>query len=289
MLTPDASYACLPPDPMPLTLQYHGETTVPLEIEGLTPDVVRGMALAEIERFEAFHGNRKVPLAEFFQVSGDATDGEMVFQGDLSGVHWIGAAMQGGRIRVEGNAGRHVGSEMTGGEITVEGNAGDWVGGEMHGGVIRVAGRAGHLVGAAYRGSRRGMTGGTILIRGDAGNEIGHTMRRGSLVIGGAAGDCPGFNMLAGSIYIFGDCGIRPGAGMRRGTLGLFGSNPPPMLPTFRRAGDARPDFLRMTLIDLWRQGIDFPPALLETPFTLYHGDFVETGRGEILVPGTAT
>ena len=166
-------------------------------------------------------------------------DGRIDFEGQLAGVHWIGARMSEGVIHVEGDAGRHVGSEMTGGEIHVSGSAGDWVGGELHGGLIHVRGR-GTSHRAAYRGSRRGMTGGTILIGGDVGNEIGHTMHRGLLAVGGGCGDFAGISMIAGTIFVFGPCGIRPGAGMRWGTIGLFASEPPKLLPTFRRGGRDR-------------------------------------------------
>lgn len=269
-----------------LRLTYHAQTSVPVEVEGLTPSFVRDKNLDEIRRFEIFHGNQKLPLGEIFAVSGDAADGRLRFEGNLAGVHWIGAGMSEGAIHVAGPAGRHVGSDMTGGEIDVEGDAGDWVGGEMHGGLIRVRGRAGHLVGAGYRGSRRGMTGGTILIGGDAGNEIGHTMRRGLLVVGGSVGDCTGFNMIAGSVYVFGASGIRPGAGMRRGTIGLLGSAPTPLLPTFRRGCRLRPPFLAMTYRWLQGQGFEVPQELLAGEVVLYHGDLLESGRGEILMRG---
>ena len=47
---------------------------MPLEVEGITPDTVREMSLAEIEKLEIFEGNVKTRLAEFFAVSGDAGD-----------------------------------------------------------------------------------------------------------------------------------------------------------------------------------------------------------------------
>jgi formylmethanofuran dehydrogenase subunit C len=223
--------ACRPNRPMPLRLVYQADTGVPVEVEGLIPQAVRDKSTAEIERIEIFHGNEKRPLADFFSVSGDPGDECIEFEGDLSGVHWIGAHMAAGTIRVAGNAGRHVGSEMTGGEIHVAGDAGDWVGGEMHGGLIHVRGRAGHLIGSAYRGSKRGMTGGTILIHGPTGNEIGHTMRRGLLAVGGC-GDFPAINMIAGTVLVFGPCGIRPAPGLRRGRRGVFGDHPPQLWPT---------------------------------------------------------
>src|SRR5213592_3716074 len=106
---------------MPLKLTYRTETSVPVEIEGLTPDWACDKSLAEIERFEIFHGNRKLPLAEMFSVSGDSTDKIFHFEGNLAGVHWIGAHMRSGQIHTHGPGGRHLGSEMRDGEIRVHG------------------------------------------------------------------------------------------------------------------------------------------------------------------------
>ncbi len=269
---------------MALRLVYHGNTSVPVEVEGLTPDWACDKSLAEIEQFVIFHGNRKIPLAEMFAVTGDAGDKRFELEGNLAGVHWIGAGMESGQIHIHGPAGRHVGSEMQGGEIHVEGNADGWVGAEMHGGFIHVRGSAGHLVGAAYRGSRTGMTGGTILIDGDAGNEIGHTIRRGTIAIGGTAGDMLGFNMLAGTVLVFGECGIRPGAGMRRGTLALFGPNPPALLPTFRFGATCQPVIMRMMLRGLRQRGFAVDESLEAAELDLYHGDLVALGKGEVFL-----
>jgi formylmethanofuran dehydrogenase subunit C len=268
---------------MTLRLTLRRTSPVPLEVEGITPDALRGLPLAEIERLPIFEGNVQTPLAEFFAASGDASDERIEWEGDLAGVHWIGAKMKSGTIRIEGDCGRHLGSEMSGGEIHVAGNAGDWVGGEMHGGLIHVRGNAGHLVGAAYRGSARGMTRGAILIGGNAGNEIGHTMRRGLIAIGGSAGDLAGFNMLAGSILLFGDAGIRHGAGMKRGTIAFFGSQPP-LLPSFRRACRFQPVVISLLLGHLRQLDFQIPDEFFTSAFDLYNGDLIEGGRGEILV-----
>jgi len=272
----------------PLQLIYQGDTKVPVEIEGVLPERVSEMSLAEIEAIEIFHGNRKVPLREFFTIEGDPTSETMELKGDLTGVHWIGAKMTRGRIHVAGNAGRHVGSEMAGGEIHVEGDAGDWVGGEMKGGRIQVRGRAGHLIGAAYRGSRWGMTGGTILIGGDVGNEIGHTMRRGLLAVGGNIGDLAGFNMIAGTILVFGDSGIRHGAGMHRGTIGLLGAERPEMLPTFGFACRYFPQIFHLLFAELKRLDFAVPQELIGAQLDLFYGDLIEGGRGEIFTRATS-
>ena len=267
---------------MPLTLQLQSDTSVPLEVEGIVPSRVASLSIAEIEQLEMFHGNCSIPLGEFFSVSGDPTDLEIRFQGDCSGVHWIGTKMDAGRIVIEGNGGRHIGSEMTQGEIIVQGNAGDWVGGELQGGPIRVHGNAGHLVGAAYRGSRRGMAGGTILIDGDVGNELGHTMRRGLIAVGGNTGDLIGFNMRAGTILVFGEAGIRHGAGMRRGTIGLLGEKVSELLLSFRHGCKYQPLAIAMILQQLEKLGFPIPDRIRQANLRIHHGDLIEGGRGEI-------
>ncbi len=272
---------------MPVRLTYKQPQTVPVEVEGLLPEAVRELPLAEIERLEIFRGNEKLPLGELFKVAGDPSDLQMEFEGDLSGVHWIGAKMSTGTIRVVGPAGRHVGSEMSGGEIYIQGDASDWVGGEMHGGLINVHGDAGNLVGSAYRGSKRGMMGGTILVQGSVGDEIGHSMRRGLLAVGGC-GDFAGINMIAGTILVFGPVGMRTGAGMRRGTIALLGGQAPMLLPTFRRGGSDKLPILKLVLRELASLGYPFDPALQEASYQMYHGDDVTVGRGEVLVPATA-
>lgn len=271
---------------MPLTLEYTPCDCVPVEVEGLTPDVSREKSLAELERFEIFQGNRRLPLAELFRVSGDPSDGAIHFVGDLAGVHRIGAGMTSGAIHVAGDAGRHTGADISGGTITVEGDAGDWLGAEMLGGKIVVRGNAGHLVGAAYRGARRGMQGGEIAITGDAGVEVGRAMRRGSIFVGGSVGDALGYEMQAGTIVVGGSIGIRPGAGMRRGTIVLLAASTPKLLPTFRYACRLKPPFLGMALARVRGQAIPFDAGVLEADFDLHHGDLLSLGRGEILVRG---
>lgn len=267
---------------MSIKLTYRGETSVPVEVEGLTPDWACDKPLAEIERFEIFHGNRKLPLAEMFAVSGNAGDKRFDFEGDLAGVHWIGAQMRTGQIHIHGPGGRHIGSEMRGGEIHVEGDAGGWVGCEMRGGLIHVRGSAGHLVGAAYRGSAKGMMDGTILVDGDAGNEIGLSMQQGIIAIGGTAGDMIGFNMTDGTVIVLGNSGIRPGAGMHGGTIALLGPTPPPILPSFRLDRTTQPEKLVEVLRGLREKGLRMDESALPAEVDVYVGDMIESGNGEI-------
>lgn len=271
---------------MPLTIRLHTESSIPLEVDSLQLDAMRQQSAADVARTRIYRGNEQLPCGDFFQVSGSAVEDEtVVWQGDCRKVKLIGSRLSSGTVRVEGNAGMHLGAEMTGGTILCDGDAADWVGAEMHGGRIVVRGNAGHLVGAVYRGGRKGMTGGEILVSGNAGNEIGHTMRRGLIAIGGNIGDAAGVGMIAGSIFVFGEPGIRHGAGMKRGTIGLFHSlSSPEILPTFRFACTSRPTFLQLYFRHLRSLGFPLPEDCWTSRCHTYRGDFLELGKGELLV-----
>ncbi|MEO1994841.1 MAG: formylmethanofuran dehydrogenase subunit C [Planctomycetaceae bacterium] len=271
---------------MPLILSLTQPTTIPLEVDDIRLETVRHQTLDQIKATDLQYGNQRRPVGEFFSISGSATDDkQMIWRGDCSRVKLIGCGLTEGSIIVEGNAGMHVGAEMHGGHIVVQGNAQDWVGAEMHGGRIDVHGNAGHLIGAAYRGARQGMTGGEIFIHGSAGNEIGHTMRRGLIAVGGTSGDAVGFGMRAGTILLCGATGIRIGAGMNRGTIVCCDQeHATDMLPTFKWACRYPPIFLRVYFQHLIQQDFPLPEACIDASFDRYSGDFLESGRGEILM-----
>jgi formylmethanofuran dehydrogenase subunit C len=269
---------------MSLHLTYKAESSIPVDAEGLVPERVCGRSLGEIERQSLLHGNRRVPLAELFNVSGDADDGQLDLEGDLSRVHGIGAGLSGGTIRVHGSAGRHVGSRMTAGRIEVRGDAGDWLGSEMQGGEIHVLGDAGDAVGAALPGAVKGMAGGVIAVEGDAGHQLGSGMRRGLIAVAGKAGDMLGVNMLAGTILTMAGCGAHPGANMRRGTIVLAGGDSTQLLPTFRYACRYRPGFLPLVVKQLERCGLRLDPSVAAAEYDLFGGDMLDLGRGEIFV-----
>jgi formylmethanofuran dehydrogenase subunit C len=270
---------------MPLTLTLIADTSIPIELEGVTPEKCASATVSEIARINVFEGNRNVPLGDLFHISGNPSDQQLIFQGDLSGVHWIGAGMQSGHIRVEGPAGRHLGSGLAGGRIDVAGSVGGWVAAEMRRGLIRVHGNAGNCAGGALPGSIRGMTGGTLLIHGNCGDEAGLAMRRGLIAIAGSPGEFAGRNMIAGTLIAAGRCGRRAGAGMRRGTLVLAGGSLTPLLPGFCYSGQ-----LHLTVVRLLQkrlQALNFPLQIpqLSTPLAIHRGDLAARGQGEILLP----
>jgi len=273
---------------MTLVLSLIQPSPVPTELQGITPDQLAPLSPAEIQQLPVLQGKRRLPLAEVFHISGSPVDLDIVLQGDLAGVHWIGAGMVRGRMTVEGSVGRHAGSGMSGGELVVKGSADGWAGAEMRGGLLRIEGSAGPLAGGAYRGATKGMSGGTLLIHGDAGSESGLVMRRGLIAIGGSCGDYPAFNMLAGAMFVFGRAGLRPAAGMRRGTLALLGPSQPRPLPTFRHSAVLQPTAVRLVLkrleqlrfSDCCRTVCNLPRALPRGPGGRWQGRITAFARG---------
>lgn len=262
--------------------------TIPVELDGVTPDRVAARSAADIAKLPVFHGNRREELGVFFAVTGDASYGEIVVHGSCPWAKHVGAKMTSGRIVVEGDVGMHAGAAMTGGELCVRGHAGDWLGAEMRGGRVRVLGSAGNQVGAAYRGSRKGMTGGEILVGGNVGDEAGLLMRRGIVVVGGACGAFAGASMIAGTVVALGGVGPRAGAGMKRGTV-FVAAGEPELPPSFRFSCEYRPAFVGWLLHHL--RGLPFEPAthLDVHAVRCFRGDLLHGGRGEVLVAAGRT
>ena len=110
---------------MPLEIRPKSSDTIPIEAEVLRPDLVANKPLDQIKQLTVYHGNRKRQLGECFELAGDASDGQLVLEGDFTCVKRIGQNMESGRINVRGPVGMHLGAEMRGGTIEVEGDAGD--------------------------------------------------------------------------------------------------------------------------------------------------------------------
>lgn len=267
---------------MPLTLQWLGRTTLPVEASSIQPASFNGRSLAEIARIPIPVGNAQVPLAELFDIAGDGSDSVVILEGDLSHLNGIGTGMTSGHLVVRGSLGARVGSQMSGGEIDVSGSVGPWAGAEMRGGILRILGDAGDNLGSALPGSRVGMREGLILVSGSVGIDAGLAMRRGWIVIGGDSGEAVGRGLVAGSIFVFGKLGRLAGVGMKRGTIVGFGGGEA-IAPTFAPSGRWRPHFLNIYLKELATQKFDFSPDVFSGQFDRYNGDLAGRGQGEIL------
>lgn len=277
---------------MPLVLEpLAGGGALSIDFTGIVPDRVANLPPAGIARLPIQADERPAALGDLFRVAGSPADRRIECRGDFSRVHFIGAAMAGGEIIVDGPAGRHAAAGLAGGTLTIRGDAGDWLACEMAGGEVRVAGGVGDNAASALPGSPHGMRGGLVTIAGDAGSLAGSRMRRGILAIGGDCGPAAAFEMRAGSVVVGGTVGPHAGSGMRRGSLIAMG---PAFEPSamFRRGAAWSPAFMPLVEARLAAAGFrprgDSARGLLGGLWQHWHGDQLNGGRGEIFTRAAA-
>ena len=254
-----------------------------VDLRGVTPEALADLPLAEIERLPVGYGNAWVPLAEFFRVVPDDSDG-LVFDGDLSRFDRVGWQLAGGRIHVDGNVGHYAGGCMSAGELLVSGRAGLLAACEMAGGIFTVQGDVDDFAASTLPGSMDGMRGGTFVVKGNAGARFGDRMRRGSAIVHGDAGDFLASRLVAGTIAVGGRPGAHAGWGMRRGSVVFAGGPAAWDVPaTFVPALAAAEVFWQLLARDLARHGGPF--AALGTRRVERHlGDLAVDGRGEMII-----
>ena len=257
--------------------------TLPVEADSISPDRFAGLSQSEVAALPLLVGRRQRTIGDLFAVEGDGAE-EIVVEGNLSHVKYIGQEMSHGRITVRGDAGMHLGAKMSGGEIVVHGDVAAWAGAHMSGGTIRVHGNASSMLGAAYSGETRGMRGGVIIVEGHAGPRAGERMRRGLIVVRGDVGEFAGARMIAGSLFVFGRLGARPGAGMKRGTIAALGGLADDLLPVFHYSCSYSPFFMRVYLRQLRGWGLPVTQEQIDGIYRRYVGDVTTLGKGEILI-----
>jgi formylmethanofuran dehydrogenase subunit C len=256
-----------------------------VDLRGVTPAALAGLAPAQIERLTVTQGTKTLPLAEFFAVTCDDAPepgGELIFEGDLSRFDRIGWQLAGGRIVVAGAAGDYVGACMSGGEVQVQGSAGLLAACEMAGGTLTIAGDVGDHAASSLPGSMDGMRGGTLIVRGRAGDRFADRMRRGTALVFGDVGDFLASRLVAGTIAIGGQVGSHVGYGMRRGSV-VFAGGAPRVAPTFVPALADAAVAWQLLARDIARHGGPF--AGLAARRTVRHfGDLSADGRGELII-----
>lgn len=264
--------------------------TIPVEAEAISPDIIAGRKLEEVEKLSVHVGNTKQTMGEYFELEGETADQaagqKIIVNGSIPGVKYVGADMTAGKILVKGSIGMHVGAHMTGGEILIEGSASNWAGAEMKGGLLRIKGNGGHQIGSAYRGSSEGMKGGCILVEGNAGLELGAFIRRGMIVVKGDVDSFAGAHMNGGEIFIFGKAEKRLGAAARGngGFIACLGEVES-LLPTYIYDATYKPTFMKLYLRQMKDYlGINEAENFLETLFRKYRGDVAVGGNSEILI-----
>ena len=265
---------------------------LPVDGSPIRPETFRERTSADAARVALRVGNATAEVGDLFEIEGDAADGALAVEGDLTHVYRLGRGMATGSLKVRGDVGPHLGAEMTGGLLDLDGSCGDWAAAEMRDGVVKIRGDAGNSLGAAYPGSRRGMRGGLIMVGGSAGDDVGLMMRRGVIGIKGAVGAGLGRNMIAGTIYACGAVGKLPGAGMKRGTLVLAGPGEGAeslLSPTFHYTVRLSMPILGVYASMLQERGFVAPPSVSSGEIDRYNGDLAVDGRGEVLIPAASS
>jgi formylmethanofuran dehydrogenase subunit C len=264
-----------------LTFSLKAAPSQRLDLSKLTPDRLKDMKQAEIQRIAVGMTREPLLVGDIFAVKGrDAA--EIRFDGGSDRFDLLGHGMESGVIRVEGDVGLKAGRRMRGGEIDVRGNAGPWLGSQMSGGRIRISANAGDRVGGPISGELAGMSGGLILIGGKAGRQAGERMRRGMIVVSGTSGDYAGAAMIAGTLVLLGTTGHLPGYLMRRGSI-VLARGAQSLAPSFADCGPHELAFAALLgnrLADLEvKTGKLFKGALRRLA-----GDLATLGKGEILL-----
>jgi len=247
---------------------------VPVYVECLTPDKLKGKTSEEIREVEVLEGNSTNILGDLFDVTvggGGSNPDEvtLTIDGDLSKFRYVGRGMTDGALTINGDAGFYLGQEMEGGSIRVNGNAGSWVGSMMRGGLIEINGNVGDFLAAPYRGTREGMANGTILVHGNAGIQAGRGMTDGLISIDGNVGLYVGLGMQSGTIVVKGDCEGRPGAEMKGGKIILLG-----------RISQLLPSFTYSEM----KEKVKVGGEKIAASFFVYGGDMLRGGGGKIFV-----
>jgi formylmethanofuran dehydrogenase subunit C len=264
-----------------VTLTLRAPVDGAIEVDGVTADGFATLGEREIALLPVWAGARTATLGDFFTVRGGHSAHVRV-EGSLSRVSGIGAAMAGGELIIDGDAGGRVCAGMTGGSADIRGSVQDDAGVAMAGGILLISGNAGDRLGAAVPGASKGMTGGEIVVRGSAGSDAAARARRGLVVVGGHVGSSAARAMIAGTLVVLGKTGDTPGRGSKRGTIIAIGGIDVPV--TYWLACTFEPPHVRLTMTYLRRRyGLAIDDAIVGGAYRRYCGDAGDQGRGEIL------
>ena len=151
-----------------ITFDQIKTSSIALEFDELIPDEIYSWTEADFAKYQVPIGNSRFPITDFFDITveGEANgpeEVEMILNGDLNRVKYIGCKMSAGNIVCNSSVDLHVGAEMSGGSILVKGNAAAHAGREMSGGYLEIEGNTKEFTGASYIGEWRGMTGVTLV------------------------------------------------------------------------------------------------------------------------------
>ena len=65
--------------------------SIPVEAPCVAPDRLANLSADAIARLPVQHGNTAAVLGDFFTITGNAADAEIVIEGDCGRIKWLGA------------------------------------------------------------------------------------------------------------------------------------------------------------------------------------------------------
>ena len=85
---------------MALTLRWRSSTSLPVDGSPLKPETFRERTSADAARVSLRVGNATAEVGELFEIEGDAADGSLVVEGDLTHVYRLGRGMATGSLKI---------------------------------------------------------------------------------------------------------------------------------------------------------------------------------------------
>lgn len=146
-----------------------------VDCRALTPAALQGKSAAEIGQL-ALAANLKVADAFDITVDDNVAASELLFKKTTAQHHYLGFAMNGGLLTIDGDAGDFLGAQLQNGVLICKGNAGDRTGDRMRRGLLLIEGNAGDYCASD-------MLAGTLGVLGSTGDYVGYGMRRGTLLL----------------------------------------------------------------------------------------------------------
>ena len=107
--------------PLTLTLKHKPDQRV--DMSPLVCNLLKDLALADIAALTLQSGKRKLRVDDLFTIDGSDTQ-NIIIKNSVAKLDFIGKELDGGSIKVSGDAGAYLGMGMKAGEIKVSGNAG---------------------------------------------------------------------------------------------------------------------------------------------------------------------
>jgi formylmethanofuran dehydrogenase subunit C len=270
-----------------VTLTLKSALSLRVDASSLLPQTLTGLSVKEIEVLLLMMGNSHVNVGDLFSVAKRTTETSQAILhiiGDAVKLDHIGAAMLGGMLIVEGDAGDFAGREMRGGNLHIHGSSGLYTACSARNGTITIDSNAGDWLGAPLPGGTFGLRGATVIVRGNAGARAGERMRRGLICIDGNVGAFCASRMVAGTICVAGKVGERPGLSLLHGSL-LLASQPEHMLPSFGDCGVHEFGFLKLLAPELAKHRAKFAKVIEKSAKARrFAGDLAVEGRGELLL-----